>query len=216
MSEPIGPVGETEPQVVDPLDHPGVPDALQRLWTPYRMVYIGGADKPKDASEAECPFCRAPKGPDEESLIVHRGALAYVICNLYPYNPGHLLVCTYRHVSDYVDLTTAETAEVAELTRRAIRVIQHVSAPAGFNLGMNQGTVAGAGIAAHLHQHIVPRWQGDSNFLPVVGRTKAVPQFLADTRGLFADAWVDLYGAVPDDSPLDADPTPFRPDGEDA
>ncbi len=183
------------PDFVDPGELAGEPDALQRLWTPYRMVYIGGQDKPTDPSENQCPFCRAPKRTDEDSLIVHRGREAYVICNLYPYNPGHTMIVPYRQVADLEDLTDAEAVEVAELTQKAIRVIQHVSAPAGFNLGMNQGTVAGAGIAAHLHQHIVPRWQGDANFLPVVGRTKALPQFLADTRDLFADGWTDLFGS---------------------
>lgn len=183
------------PEIVDQDDLVGVPDALQRLWTPYRMVYIDGQDKPTDASERECPFCRAPRGTDQDSLIVHRGRTAYVICNLYPYNPGHLLVCSYRHVSAFIDLSAEETLELGQLTQKAIKVIRHVSAPAGFNLGMNQGAVAGAGIAAHLHQHIVPRWQGDSNFLPVIGRTKALPQFLADTRDLFADAWTDLFGS---------------------
>ena len=112
-----------------------------------------------------------------------------MILNLYPYNAGHLLICPYRHVSDYTDLDEAELLEVAELTRTAMRVIREVSRPAGFNLGMNQGEIAGAGIAAHLHQHVVPRWQGDANFLPIIGRTKAVPILLADTRALYADAW---------------------------
>lgn len=167
----------------------GVPDAFQRLWTPHRMVYIGGENKPSDASEGECPFCRAAQRPDAEGLVVHRGELAYVVLNLYPYNPGHLLVCPYRHVSDYTELTEEETVEVAALTRRAMTVIRAVSHPAGFNLGLNQGDVAGAGIAAHLHQHVVPRWQGDSNFLPVVGRTKAMPQLLDQTRLLLAAQW---------------------------
>ncbi|WP_341728272.1 HIT domain-containing protein [Brooklawnia sp.] len=184
-------------EVIEPGELPGEPDALQRLWTPYRMVYIQGESKPADDGAGQCPFCRAPQRSDSESLIVHRGRSAFVICNLYPYNPGHVLVCTYRHVSSYVDLDRQETQEVAELTQQAIRVIQHVSAPAGFNIGMNQGEIAGAGIAAHLHQHIVPRWQGDANFLPVIGRTKALPQFLADTRQLFADGWTDLFGAQP-------------------
>ena len=183
-------------EVIQPGELPGEPDALQRRWTPYRMVYIQGSSKPADGSAGQCPFCRAPERSDEESLIVHRGRTAYVICNLYPYNPGHLLVCTYRHVSSYIDLDPQETVEVAELTQQAIRMILHVSGPAGFNLGMNQGQIAGAGIAAHLHQHIVPRWQGDANFLPVIGRTKALPQFLADTRQLFADGWAELFGTT--------------------
>lgn len=178
-----------EPKLESLADHPGVPDALQRLWTPYRMVYIKGEDKPADGSPEECPFCRAPSQSDEDALIIHRGKSCYVICNLYPYNPGHMLVCTYRHVAEYVDLTTEETIEMAELTQQMIRVIKQVSAPAGFNLGMNQGAAGGAGVAAHIHQHVVPRWQGDANFLPIIGQTKAVPMFLANTRQLFADAW---------------------------
>ena len=183
MTEP------TTPQIIEAGDLPGQPDALQRLWTPYRMVYIDGQDKPTDSSEQECPFCRAPRRTDPDALIVHRGLTAYVICNLYPYNPGHLLVCTYRHVSDYTEVTDAESHEIAALTRQAMRVIRSVSRPAGFNLGINQGDVAGAGIAAHLHQHVVPRWQGDMNFLPVIAQTKAIPQLLGDTRALLADAW---------------------------
>lgn len=170
-------------------DHAGVPDALERLWTPHRMVYIGGQDKPADASEGTCPFCTVPARDDEDGLVVARGTHAYVVLNLYPYNSGHLLVCPYRHVADYTDLTDAEVAEVADLTRTAMRVVRTVSAPHGFNLGMNQGDVAGAGIAAHLHQHVVPRWAGDANFLPIVARTKALPQLLAQTRQLLADAW---------------------------
>ncbi|NNG19281.1 HIT domain-containing protein [Naumannella sp. ID2617S] len=153
------------------------------------MVYIGGENKPRDASEPECPFCRAPGGGDEDGLVVRRSGAAYVVMNLYPYSPGHLLVCPYRHVADYTDLTPAEAVEVAVLTRQAMRVIRAVSGPAGFNLGMNQGQVAGAGIAAHLHQHVVPRWTGDMNFLPIVGQTRAVPQLLEDTRRLLVDAW---------------------------
>jgi ATP adenylyltransferase len=167
----------------------GDPDAFERLWTPHRMVYIDGQDKPSDGDAEQCPFCRAPTRSDPDGLLVHRGETAYVVMNLYPYNPGHLLVCPYRHVSDYVELTDAETVEVAELTRTSIRVLTDVSHPHGFNLGMNQGAVAGAGIAAHLHQHVVPRWGGDANFLPIVARTKAVPVLLEDTRAALAAAW---------------------------
>ena len=167
----------------------GVPDAFQRLWTPHRMAYIGGENKPADESTDQCPFCAAPRREDADGLIVHRGAVCWVVLNLYPYNPGHLLVLPYRHVADYTDLTVDETDELGALTQQSMRVLRAVSHPAGFNLGMNQGTVAGAGISAHLHQHVVPRWQGDSNFLPVVGRTKALPQLLADTRDQLAAAW---------------------------
>ncbi|MBC7639854.1 MAG: HIT domain-containing protein [Rhodoferax sp.] len=153
------------------------------------MAYLGGESKPADDSEGQCPFCQAPGREDAQGLIVHRGSSAYVVLNLYPYNPGHLMVCPYRHVSSYVDLTVEETAEVASLTQSAVRVITAVAHPHGFNLGMNQGAVAGAGIAAHLHQHVVPRWGGDSNFLPIIARTKAVPILLADTRDQLAAAW---------------------------
>lgn len=176
-----------EPVVENLGEFPGVPDAFQRLWTPHRMAYIDGDAKPKHAGE--CPFCTSPGKSDEEGLIVRRGEHAFVVMNLFPYNPGHLLVCPYRHVPAYVDATPEETAEIAELTKQAIRTLAKVSAPAGYNVGMNQGDVAGAGIAMHLHQHVVPRWQGDSNFLPVVGRTKAVPQLLDDARQRLAEAW---------------------------
>ena len=168
---------------------PGEPDGLQRLWTPHRMVYIGGQSKPKDDSAPECPFCLAPGKDDEEGLIVARGEHVYAVLNLYPYNPGHLLICPYRHVADYTDLTEEETIEVAHFTQQAMRVIRAVSAPHGFNLGMNQGGIAGAGIAAHLHQHIVPRWGGDANFLPIIAQTKALPQVHADVRELFSKEW---------------------------
>jgi ATP adenylyltransferase len=151
------------------------------------MVYIRGEGKP--ASTGECPFCVSPQRSDEDGLVVARGEHAYVVMNLFPYSPGHLLVCPYRHVRDYTDLTTDETREVAELTQQAMRVLRRVSNPHGFNLGMNQGEVAGAGIAAHLHQHVVPRWAGDMNFMPVVGCTRALPQLLGDARSQLAEAW---------------------------
>ncbi|MFL6062956.1 MAG: HIT family protein [Marmoricola sp.] len=167
----------------------GEPDQFERLWTPYRMAYIRGENKPADDTESECPFCRIPGLDDEAGLVVRRGEAAYAVLNLYPYNSGHLLVCPYRHVADYTDLTPQEIAEVAELTQAAMRTIRAVSGAHGFNLGMNQGPIAGAGIDAHLHQHVVPRWSGDANFLPVIGHTKALPQLLADTRTLIAENW---------------------------
>lgn len=177
-------------QTVPATDFAGDPDCFGRLWTPYRMAYIQGDNRPTDEQAGQqCPFCRAPTGSDETGLIVYRGVLAYVVLNLYPYSPGHLLVCPYRHVADYTALTREETEEVAVLTQEALRTLGAVSAPAGFNMGMNQGGVAGAGIAGHLHQHVVPRWAGDTNFLPIIAKTRAIPQLLADTRALLADNW---------------------------
>jgi ATP adenylyltransferase len=99
------------------------------------------------------------------------------------------MVCPYRHIADYTETTDEEAAEIADLTRTAMRVVRSVSGAGGFNIGMNQGHIAGAGIAAHLHQHVVPRWPGDQNFMPIIGRTKTLPELLADTRGMFAEAW---------------------------
>jgi ATP adenylyltransferase len=179
-----------EPVVERPWELAGEADGFQRLWTPHRMVYLQGEDKPADAAAGEqCPFCRAPSRSDEDGLIVARGELAFVVMNLYPYNTGHVMVCPYRHVSLYTELTPEETIEVAATTQTAMRVIQAISGAQGFNIGMNQGSAGGAGIAAHLHQHVVPRWGGDANFLPIVGQTKALPELLSDTRRRLAEAW---------------------------
>ncbi|MDP3889715.1 HIT domain-containing protein [Nocardioides sp.] len=167
----------------------GDPDGLDRLWTPHRLAYIRGENKPDDHSTGQCPFCRIPKMDDAEGLIVHRGELAYAVLNLYPYSPGHLMVCPYRHIADYTETTDDEAAEIADLTRAAMRTIRAVSGAQGFNIGMNQGAVAGAGIAAHLHQHVVPRWPGDQNFMPIIGRTKTLPELLGETRDLLAGAF---------------------------
>jgi ATP adenylyltransferase len=170
-------------------DGVGEPDHLERLWTPHRMAYIKGENKPLDGSTGECPFCRVPGLEDEAGLIVHRGESTFVVLNLYPYGPGHLMVCPYRHVPDYTELDEAETAEIAAFTKPAMRTVRQVSGAHGFNVGMNQGAVAGAGIAAHLHQHVVPRWGGDQNFMPIIGRTRTLAQLLTDTRALLAEAW---------------------------
>ena len=165
-------------------------DGLERLWTPHRMAYIKGEGKPADDSGGEhCPFCRAPALDDEAGLIVARGQNVFAVMNLYPYNTGHLLICPYRHIADLTELTDEEYAELSHFTQRAMTVVRETMSPHGFNIGVNQGAVAGAGIAAHLHEHVVPRWGGDSNFMPVIGQTKVLPQLLADTRGLLAAAW---------------------------
>ena len=176
----------TEPESLEQLGA-GLRDRFERLYTPHRMAYIKG-----EVSSDECPFCVIPAKPDEEGLVVARGASAYVVLNLFPYNSGHLMEVPYRHVSGYEELTTDEANEVAQLTQRAIRAVRHASGAHGFNVGMNLGTIAGAGIAAHLHQHVVPRWGGDTNFMPVVGHTKVLPQLLPDTRELLARAWAEV------------------------
>ncbi len=170
-------------------DGVGDADGLDRLWTPHRIAYIRGENKPVDSTPGECPFCRIPAKDDDEGLVVRRGELAYAVLNLYPYSPGHLMVCPYRHIADYTETTDEEADEIGALTKQAMQVIRSVSGAHGFNIGMNQGAIAGAGISAHLHQHVVPRWAGDQNFMPIIGRTKTLPELLADTRGLLAEAW---------------------------
>lgn len=167
----------------------GMPDGWQRLWAPHRLGYIQGENRPLDSNDVPCPFCKIPSMEDEEGLIVHRGAEAYVVMNLYPYNPGHLLICAYRHVADLTELSESERNEIAALTAHAMSTLRTVSSPAGFNLGMNQGAISGAGVAAHIHQHVVPRWSGDVNFMPIIGQTKVLPQLLTDTRAALASAW---------------------------
>ncbi len=166
----------------------GSADGFDRLWTPHRMAYVKGERPPAEAG-LECPFCAAPGKDDAQGLIVRRGVHCYVVLNLFPYNPGHLLICPYRHVSAYVDLTDDETSEFTALTRASIAALHASSAPAGLNIGMNQGDVAGAGVAAHLHQHVVPRWGGDMNFLPIIAQTKALPMLLEDVRTQLVAAW---------------------------
>jgi ATP adenylyltransferase len=168
----------------------GTPDGFRRLWMPHRMAYIKGENKPVGPGTGDgCPFCEIQDLADEEALIVARGTLVYAVLNLYPYNSGHLMICPFRHVADYTELDEPETAELAGFTKTAMAVLRAASGAQGFNIGMNMGGVAGAGIAAHLHQHIVPRWGGDSNFMPVFGQTKVLPQLLAETREMLAAGW---------------------------
>jgi ATP adenylyltransferase len=174
------------PALADAATLPGVPDEFQRLWTPHRMAYIQAGP---EVLRQECPFCEAPRKSDEEGLIVFRGKTAYALLNLFPYNSGHLLVCPYRHIATYDQATDEEVAEIGALTQQGMRVLRQVSRCDGFNIGMNQGHVAGAGVDEHLHQHIVPRWGSDANFFPIIAKTKALPQLLGDVRRVVFDAW---------------------------
>ena len=167
----------------------GMPDGWNRLWAPHRISYLAGENRPLPDNDVPCPFCRIPTLDDAEGLIVARGEHAYVVMNLYPYNAGHVLVCTYRHVADLTELERNERNELLELTAHAMKVIRHVSGAQGFNLGMNQGAISGAGIADHIHQHVVPRWSGDANFMPVIGKTKVISQLLDETRAALTGGW---------------------------
>jgi ATP adenylyltransferase len=173
----------------------GEADHLERLWTPYRMTYLAEAPLHRDRSESagstkpEQPFTDIPSLPDEDGLVVARGEYVYAVLNLYPYNPGHLMVVPYRRFSELEDLTEVESAELMAFIQKAIRVIKAVSRPHGFNVGLNLGSSAGGSLAEHLHVHVVPRWGGDANFITVIGGAKVLPQLLRDTRRLLADEW---------------------------
>jgi len=168
----------------------GAPDGWQRLWAPHRMAYLKGENRPDISGDADsCPFCRVPTLTDEEGLIVARGSHVYAVLNLYPYNAGHMLICTYRHVAEYTNITDDERDEMALFTQCAMEALRIAAGAQGFNLGMNQGALSGAGVAPHIHQHIVPRWSGDANFMPIIGQTKVLPALLQQTRVLIVGAW---------------------------
>ncbi len=170
-----------------PQDGVGVGDGFYRLWTPHRLAYIKDAAQP-DAEDG-CPFCRIPTLDDDDGLVVARGAQVYAVLNLHPYNPGHLMVVPYRHVAELEELTAAESHELMSFTQRAVRAMKSVSTPHAFNVGLNLGALAGGSLAEHLHQHVVPRWGGDANFIAVIGQTKVIPQLLSETKALLAAAW---------------------------
>jgi len=152
----------------------------ERLWSPWRMAYIRGGVNDGDG----CIFCDLPAegtDRDEANHLLARGELTFVLLNAFPYNPGHLMVAPYRHVGRYGELTAGELAEMMAFAGTAIGALEEGSGAHGFNLGMNLGQVAGAGIADHLHLHLVPRWGGDTNFMPIVGQTKVLPELLDET-----------------------------------
>lgn len=163
-------------------------EGFDRLWTPHRMAYVAPT---RTADDDGCPFCAMVGADPRESLVVATGERCFTVLNLHPYNPGHLMVLPLRHVADLEDLDEAEALELVTTTQHAIRVLREVSGPHAFNVGLNLGGVAGGSLSQHLHQHVVPRWSGDANFITVVGGTKTLPMLLADTRDLLADAWGD-------------------------
>jgi ATP adenylyltransferase len=181
---------------VDPAQRlAAAPDGFTRLWSPLRRAYYD-SDRPR--SEDDCVFCAAPTLADEHALIVHRGRFGYVLLNLYPYNSGHLLVVPYRHFGLYDEATVEEAVEIAQMTQTAMRVVRLTSSADGFNIGMNQGSIAGAGIAAHLHQHLVPRWATDTNFLPVVAQARVIPRLLGEVWEELVAAWPSVIGVETD------------------
>ncbi|MFC1945638.1 HIT domain-containing protein [Chloroflexota bacterium] len=149
---------------------------MSRIWAPWRIEYIE-SEKP-----AGCILCEKPaEDNDEANYILYRGRLNFVILNAYPYNPGHLMVAPYRHLAGVAELTDEERNEHFEMVTRCTNLLQAAVAPQGYNIGMNLGRVAGAGIEDHIHSHIVPRWNGDTNFMPVLADVRVMPQALADT-----------------------------------
>ncbi len=149
---------------------------MKKLWAPWRVEYI------KSEKAKVCIFCQKPKeNLDQRNYIVYRGKLNFVMLNTYPYNPGHLMVAPFRHLASLDDLTEEELLEHFDLVRRSARALKQTYKPEGFNIGINLGRVAGAGVEGHVHTHIVPRWNGDTNFMPVVSDTKVLPEALAAT-----------------------------------
>jgi ATP adenylyltransferase len=157
---------------------------VERLWAPWRLEYVTAADE-----QDGCVFCRAAEGDDREQLVVHRGELAFVLLNKFPYSSGHLLVAPYRHGLNFDELDGPTALEMHRLGAEGLAALRAVYAPEGFNLGWNIGRIAGAGIPDHGHLHVVPRWGGDTNFMPVLGDVKVLPEHLAASRERLAAAW---------------------------
>lgn len=153
------------------------------LWNPWRYDYIKGGNQSDTAEKNECVFCSLQKSPaaDEEKYILHRAGFNFVILNIYPYISGHLMVIPYEHIANLDGADKQTTDEMMDLTKKCQSVIRTVYEPHGFNLGINQGKAAGAGVAEHLHQHILPRWVGDGNFMTTIGETRTIPEDLRTT-----------------------------------
>lgn len=157
---------------------------MDQLWTPWRMKYLENETQPD-----LCPFCLALEGDPSETYLVHRGISAFVILNLYPYTTGHLLVLPIEHQEQLSSLTPETRGELMELVNHALEVLQNVYQPEGFNIGLNMGAAAGAGIPKHLHWHVVPRWSGDTNYMTVAGGVRVLPELLEDTLHKIRSAW---------------------------
>jgi ATP adenylyltransferase len=160
--------------------------AAERLWAPWRLQYIQG-DHPD-----ECIFCVKPGLDDEAALIVRRGRLCFVMLNRFPYTSGHVMVAPYAHTADLAGLDRETSGELMELTQESLRALGAAYGPGGFNVGANLGSVAGAGVADHVHVHVVPRWEGDTNFMGIVGEVRVLPEALEDTQRRLKEAFAGL------------------------
>jgi ATP adenylyltransferase len=159
------------------------------LWAPWRLEYIQQADELEG-----CVFCLAAAGTDEDTLVVHRGEHAFALLNRFPYASGHLMVAPYRHVADFGALSDEEVLELHRLAGSGMAALAETFEPQGYNLGWNLGRIAGAGVVDHVHQHVVPRWAGDTNFMPVLADVKVLPEHLSETRAKLATAWPTAGG----------------------
>jgi ATP adenylyltransferase len=157
--------------------------SAERLWAPWRLQYIRG-EKPD-----ECIFCSKPKLDDESALIVRRADHCFVMLNAFPYTSGHVMIAPYRHTADLAELDAPTAGELMALTQESIKAIRSAYGPEGFNVGANLGTVAGAGVADHVHVHVVPRWEGDTNFMSVIGEVRVLPEALEDTQRSLKEAF---------------------------
>jgi ATP adenylyltransferase len=162
---------------------------MEHLWSPWRLAYVTGAK-----ADDGCVFCRAPRLPDAESLVLFSGATCFVVLNLYPYNNGHLMVVPYRHAPTLAALTGDELHELALLTQRSEIALTDAYQPQGINIGVNLGKPAGAGVLDHVHVHLVPRWNGDTNFMTVVGNVRVLPEDLAETVKRLRPVFARLAG----------------------
>ena len=163
---------------------------MDRLYTPWRFDYIKGASGEKTGTSPACVFCSiAARGEDEATFILHRARLNFVVLNIYPYTSGHLMIVPFEHTADFANLSAETSSEMMELAKRSQAILEETYRPHGFNLGMNLGQAAGAGVTDHLHLHVLPRWMGDANFMTTVGDTRVIPEDLRATyeklRGRF-------------------------------